>query len=315
MSAPTLPSERRRVGALYALGLLDSGPDPAFDEVTRLAQRLFHTKVALVSLVDSERQWFKSHQGTTRTETPRDQAFCAHAIAGDDDVFYVENALDDPRFRDNPLVTADPSIRFYAGAPVHTPDGHRLGTLCVIDDEPRTADAADFEALGDLAAIINREIAQAVVAVTDTLTGIHNRRGFDTAGRYLLDLADRLDEPVVFLYADVDNLKSLNDTDGHAAGDEALRNAASLLRDQLREADIVARVGGDEFAALLKGASAADIDAPLDRVADAIAEHNRLHRSAPPVSLSIGWVERRKGESFEHCVERADRAMYLRKPA
>ncbi len=313
MSAPNSSNERRRVGDLYALGLLDSGPDPVFDEITRLAQRLFHTKVALVSLVDSERQWFKSRQGVTATETPRDLAFCSHAIA-DDEVFFVENALDDPRFSDNPLVTADPSIRFYAGAPVHSPDGHRLGTLCVIDDEPRAASADDFGALTDLAAIIDREIAQTAVAVTDTLTGLHNRRGFETAGRYLLDLAERRHDPVVFVYADVDNLKAINDTDGHGAGDEALRIAARLLREQLREADVVARVGGDEFAALLHGASADTIGVPLDRLDAAIALHNEHSPSTPPISMSIGWVEWLLGETLEDCIERADRAMYLRKP-
>lgn len=307
---PIPPDERRRLGELSALGLLDSDPDQAFDEVTRLAQRVFGTDIALVSLIDHDRQWFKSRRGLAAEETPRDQAFCAHAIADDDDVFVVENALEDPRFVHNPLVTEDPTIRFYAGAPVHGPQGHRVGTLCVIDGEQRSASAEDRGTLRDLAAIIEREIAHAAVAVTDPLTELHNRRGLQTAARHLLAMAARREDPVCVVYADIDGLKAINDHGGHHDGDGAIIAAAKILKDSLREADIVARIGGDEFAALLYGADAASMEQPLARLSAALDVHNSQPAQLQPVALSLGWVQWVEGEDLDACLRRADEAMY-----
>ena len=135
-----------RLDELRAYGVLDTTPEQALDELTRLATRLFRVPVALVSLVDEHRQWFMSRVGVDFTETPREQAFCAHAIRGSE-VMVVEDAQRDPRFDANPLVTQAPGIRFYAGAPLFTPTGQALGTLCVIDTLPRQFGADEREAL------------------------------------------------------------------------------------------------------------------------------------------------------------------------
>jgi len=158
MLAPTLPpDEDDRLAALRSLELLDSPPEERFDRITRIAQRLFEVPIALVSLVDQCRQWFKSAQGLGATETGRDISFCGHAIhAGD--VFVVENALLDPRFADNPLVTGPPGIRFYAGAPLATAGGFRVGTLCLIDRKERIFSTADRRALRDLADWVQDEL-------------------------------------------------------------------------------------------------------------------------------------------------------------
>lgn len=145
--------ERRRLEALDSYGLMDTPPHPSFDAVTQAAQTAFKTPIALVSLVDETRQWFKSCIGLDVRETAREISFCTHAI-GQSFVYVVPDARDDPLFADNPLVTGAPYIRFYAGAPLVDADGFALGTLCIIDTEPRRFPASDralLSALGQCA--------------------------------------------------------------------------------------------------------------------------------------------------------------------
>lgn len=149
--------EEQRLAALDATGLLDSEPEERFDRIARLAAEALEVPIALVSLVDRDRQWFKSCIGLEATETPRDMAFCAHAI-NSDDVLVVPDTLCDRRFADNPLVTGDTRIRFYAGCPIRTADGHALGTLCIIDHRPRNLDARQLRLLSEFAALVEGEL-------------------------------------------------------------------------------------------------------------------------------------------------------------
>ena len=136
MSAPIPQDEKRRLKVLWQYEVLDTVPEEVFDDLTELAARICEAPIALISLVDESRQWFKARVGTTVKETSRDISFCAYAIL-QPDLFIVPDAAKDDRFAQNPLVTSDPKIRFYAGAPLITPDGHALGTLCVLDKVPR----------------------------------------------------------------------------------------------------------------------------------------------------------------------------------
>lgn len=137
MKAPLFAKESDRLKALAEYHILDSAPEDAFDDLARLATQICGVPIALVTLVDKERQWFKANIGLTGTETPREQAFCAHAILEPENLMIVPDATRDVRFADNPSVTGDPNIRFYAGAPLLTPAGLPLGTLCVVDRVPR----------------------------------------------------------------------------------------------------------------------------------------------------------------------------------
>jgi diguanylate cyclase (GGDEF)-like protein len=310
--APGTPSdESRRLAELRALDLLDSESEERFDRVTRLAQRLFDVPIALVSLIDADRQWFKSRQGLGVAETPRDISFCGHAILGDE-VLHIPDAAADVRFADNPLVTGDPSIRFYAGYPIAGPGGSKLGTLCVIGREPRQLSEEDEQTLRDLGQMVEREIAAAHLAFSDELTGLSNRRGFETLGAKVLNLCRRRGIAATLLYIDLTGFKAINDDHGHVAGDRALQEFARILERTFRESDLIARLGGDEFAVLLSGAD--DPVTACARLEHELAERNRASDGfALRGDVGVAAFDPAAEETLADLVARADANMYAQK--
>jgi GAF domain-containing protein len=159
LAAPIPTDDRERLQALRALLILDTPPEERFDRVVRFAAEEFDMPTVLVSLVDEHRQWFKAKVGLDVCETDRQTSFCGHAIARPE-VFVIEDARQDPRFADNPIVTGEPRVRFYAGAPLQLPSGERVGTLCLIDRQPRTLDATDLAILGSLRDLVVEELGR-----------------------------------------------------------------------------------------------------------------------------------------------------------
>jgi serine phosphatase RsbU (regulator of sigma subunit) len=157
ITAPIPLDEQERLAALRALKILDTPPEERFDRVTRLAAKLFDVPIAYVAMIDASRQWFKSKQGLMACQTPRDISFCGHAVLIDD-ALVIPDAKLDPRFADNPMVTGEPFVRFYAGQSLKTPDGKRVGTLCVVDRKPREFGDRDRAILRELADMIEKEL-------------------------------------------------------------------------------------------------------------------------------------------------------------
>ena len=180
-AAPIPANEAQRLQVLLDLNLLDTPPDARFDRITRLAARLFGVPTALVSLIDAERQWFKSRVGLEFRETPRSASFCAHAIL-QDEVMVVRDACEDERFAHTPLVQGDNPVRFYAGSPIAAGDGHRIGTLCILDRVPREFSEEERGLLRDLAGIVGNEVAAIELKIAS-----ERQRRSEHAVRALLD--------------------------------------------------------------------------------------------------------------------------------
>ena len=309
------PDEPFRLGTLRSLNLLDTPPEERFDRLTRMAKRMFGVPMALVSLVDENRQWFKSTQGMALTETPRDISFCGHAILSDRPVLLVPDALQDERFFDNPLVVNPPHVRFYAGWPLKAANGSKLGTLCLLDTQPRKLSPEDLQLMGDLAAIVEQEISTYQMATVDELTRLQNRRGFLALAEHALALATRKSISCCLVFFDLDKFKAINDNFGHAEGDKALQAFADQMRRSFRNADILARLGGDEFVVLLFDCPHALAQTIVERLLAALDRRNQFSHSGYAIACSHGIVRvsPEVRESVEALLSRADALMYENK--
>ncbi|MDV3252507.1 sensor domain-containing diguanylate cyclase [Devosia sp. BK] len=304
-------SEDDRLKALARYDILDTPPEPAFDRVARLVQMIFGVTTSAVSLIDAHRQWIKAGRGLDFTEVALSNSFCNQAIR-EKQALVVRDLTEDDRFRDNPYVTGDPNVRFYAGTPIRTPDGHNIGTVCAMDSGPRNFSEKDVAILEELAEIVMDEIELRRLASTDGLTGLSTRRAFKEEAERFVELARRHRSTLSAISFDIDHFKTINDTYGHAAGDMVLKAISEVAAATPRQSDIVGRLGGEEFALVLPGA---DINSAL-----AVAEKLRLAVSAlqfpgsqPPfqVTASFGVAALDPGrDDLESLLIKADEALY-----
>ena len=326
MESPTLcrvpENEDQRVRALRSYEILDSEPELEFDALARVVSHTFNTPIAVVAMMDSDRLWFKSRIGLEIAQLVRKIAFCAHAITAPDQPLIVNDLSSDIRFSENPLVSHAPHLRFYAGAPLRDSNGLALGTIAVIDAQPRAFSAAQTGALRDFASLAilamearKRAIELKRMAMTDYLTGIANRARFDITNHVEMSNYADTGIPYSVIVIDLNDFKSVNDNFGHQAGDEVLREVATRLSKQLRSVDLIARLGGDEF-----GVVAPDCDY---RMACALATRlaSAMHTPIPlkngqgvKVGISYGIsCASDKNTSAELLLHHADAELYKNK--
>ena len=275
MKSPETPEdEKLRLAKLRSLCILDTAQESRFDRFTRMVQRIFKVPIVMISLVDEDRQWFKSCVGLNISEIPRSISFCGHAIQGSK-VLIVEYTLEDERFSDNPLVLGEPHLRFYAGCPLIL-DNLKLGTLCIADRVPRSLDQDQRENLKDLASMVEQELAAILLATRDGLTNLENRRGFVALAQQSLQLCTRQGISVSLLSLDLEHFKTINDLHEDHKGDQALIAFADLIKDVCRDSDIVARLGGDEFVVLLINSTREQSETVVNRIREALNNQNRV---------------------------------------
>lgn len=329
-----------RLEAVRDTGLLDTPPEEVFDRLTRLAAKLTGAPVTFVSLLDESRDFYKSAFGlgeplsTLRELTGR--TFCHHALVSDE-ALILSDVTQLPVFRDVPTVHSL-GVRAYAGIPLRTEDGKLLGSFCAVDFKPKQWTERDIEVLAELAHSALREIrlrkalrdadalngqllvqlqkvdelnrALSELATTDALTGVRNRRAFDHSLQLELAIVERRTTPLSLLMLDVDHFKRINDSFGHEAGDKVLLAIAQLLTGCARIMDVVARVGGEEFAIILPTTDAAGAMEVAERMRMAVAQANWL---AHPVTISVGVAALQPKEDACSLYARADAAMYAAK--
>jgi len=213
---------------------------------------------------------------------------------------------------DNPLVLNDPHIRFYAGCPLRAPNGSKLGTLCIIDRQPRNFGKDDFEALKDLASMVERELSAVQMATLDELTAISNRRGFMMLAQHSLHFCARQKLAASLVFIDLDKFKPINDTFGHAEGDRALAAFAEQIKTACRESDVFARIGGDEFAILLINTSKERADSVVLRLNQSLDKYNQEAKRGYDISFSYGIVEfnPEKHHTLDAMLAEGDSLMY-----
>lgn len=282
--APPLPEDEvERLEELHSLHILDTAAEERFDRYTHLVADVFDFPVVLVTLVDKDRQWFKSNRGLDFKQTERDVSFCAHAI-NESGVFIVPDAREDARFADNRLVTGPPYVRFYAGCSVYGPNGYPLGTLCVLDHEPREFDQRRCDQLRQFAMLVEREICHRheleklrasieYKAFNDPLTRLPNKRTFMDRLDTLITLREAEGGRLAVVLFNLGGLRYINQAFGVSTGDELLREVADRLEAAAPAGASPARLGGDEFVLVLSAVdSKADtVEAALERIRAALS--------------------------------------------
>ncbi len=307
--------EAARLRALDRLDILDTPREASFDRITRLIRTVLDVPIAIVSVIDGHRQWYKACEGLATSEAERKDTFCRYTILQDSPLI-VQDATKDPRFADNPHVRNDPHIRFYAGVPLRTRDGHNVGSVCAIGYTPRQFSERETAILQDLADLAMEDLELRAHASSDALTGVLARRAFMEQGGRAFAVAQRGRFDFSCIILDVDHFKSVNDTFGHGVGDKVLHGLAKQCGNILRDVDIFGRIGGEEFAMLLHAGRNETLQI-AERLRGAIEAMRLAHGSLKvTITASLGVASLDSTTpNLQELIERADLAMYRAKNA
>jgi diguanylate cyclase (GGDEF)-like protein len=338
-------AEVARQAALDAYDILDTPPEQAYDDIVRLVRMVCDAPVATITFIDRDRQWFKAREGMAEAETPRSESLCSIAIHAQGGTFVVRDLLADPDLAMRPVDSDGVPLRFYAGVPLHSPEGYALGTLCVLDRQPRELNAAQragIEALARQAQHVlelrrlglrqrellhqRTEAAQRLEheradlqrrhddlkreASHDPLTGLLNRSALKRL-RANPEAMQRLDAGIYTLAViDIDHFKQVNDRHGHLLGDQALRAVARVVAHGIRQGDLAVRYGGEEFLLVLPSTPLAGAFEVAERIREAASQV-----ALPfPITVSIGLAAGDPAIDLpEQVFERADQALYRAK--
>jgi len=265
-----LRDEPARIAALRRLDVLDTAVEEPFEKIVTLVRTVLAVPIATVTLVDRDRQWFKAKRGLEADQTPRSMSFCTHTIQQREPLI-VEDADLDPRFAGTAFVAGPPYIKSYAGIPLTTPEGYNIGSLCAMDTRPRRFSPADIAIMANFASIVCDELELRMIAQVDQLTGALTRRGFIQHADREIARTRRSGRSATLVMFDLDHFKTINDTHGHAIGDQVLQKVAEVAGATLRPSDVLGRLGGEEFAVLLPETDSDEAVVAIERLRCMIA--------------------------------------------
>ena len=328
MLSPATPvNELIRQQVLDNQELLDTPADPYLDVLVKIVAEMFEVKTVLISLVDRDRQWFKARRGLALAETPRCMSFCGHAIL-QDDLFMIEDTHQDQRFADNPVVTNPPFLRFYAGQPLLSQEGHAIGTLCLLHPQPKQLNNKQRQRLKDMATLaegylklrhMSEQTTQLRAALSreqrktmlDSLTQVWNRAGLEHFLPREQTRAEEREQKLGLLFCDLDYFKKVNDVHGHDAGDKVLWESARRIAGAVRPQDVVTRSGGEEFVVLTQVHDEQELRMIGERIRAAVARSPiDAGEVELPLTISIGCALAEPQENPERALKRADKALY-----
>lgn len=284
-----LDDESGRIEALKLLNVETHSSEASFNHITELLQLVLGMKMVAISLITDSKQIMKARQGFDLSECSRDVAFCNIAIR-EYEPLIIEDAHQDARVHDNPVVTGPPFLRSYIGAPLTNADGYNIGAICAFDIQPRCFTELDIKIVQKFSILVMNQLELRAQASRDFLTGLYNRRSFLIELERELARQRRSKGEATVAFLDIDHFKRVNDSFGHSVGDRVLREFADIVAGQCRQTDLVARLGGEEFAALLP---ATDLDSArlwADRVRTQVAETRFDGNQALTLTVSIGLL-------------------------
>lgn len=320
---PNLADEERRLEELYALKLLDTASEQRFDQYVQLAATIFDVPIALISLVDKDRQWFKSAHGVDVTELPRETSFCGHALA-EKDMLIVNDATKDSRFADNPLVQGEPSIRFYAGAVLRGPGGKPVGTCCVIDSEERQFSQQQRASLQQIALMIELEMRMTqesialrrnlqAHALLDGTTGLPNLTLFTAKSNRALTKAEAESQKFMLALVRVDKFDILEAALGRNTADRLLAELVSRIREVVPASCLIGQAREDKLSVLLNLCDGTQPTKVLNGLLACLDEPIWLDDHAVSIQISIGAsVYPRDGKNIQQLLNRARTALWSR---